>query len=183
MTPPADITLEATGATTSATLGTATVTDNLDTGLTATPDKTGPFTVATHTITWSATDNAGNTGSATQTVTVQDTTAPSITLNGADPLTVTQGTTFVDPGVAASDLVDGNIADAVVITGAVDTATPGSYTLTYTITDNAGNSAQITRTVIVTAQATSTLPGGETAQIDLPVGSVGKQPDISQKMR
>ncbi|MDQ6965948.1 MAG: hypothetical protein Q9M23_03365, partial [Mariprofundaceae bacterium] len=57
---PGDITQEAIGTFTPVTLGVATVMDNVDMGLIATPTPTGPFALGVHTITWSATDAAGN---------------------------------------------------------------------------------------------------------------------------
>lgn len=97
--------------------------------------------------TFTATDAAGNTASSTQTITVTDPTPPSITLNGASAMTVECHTSFTDPGASASD----NCGTATVTTtGSVDANTPGTYTLSYTATDAAGNTAgPITRTVTV----------------------------------
>jgi uncharacterized repeat protein (TIGR01451 family) len=68
-----------------ATLGTATATDNCG-PVTITRTPTGnTFGVGTTTVTWKATDGAGNFSTATQTVTVIDNTAPTITLNGQTP--------------------------------------------------------------------------------------------------
>lgn len=68
-----------------AVLGTATATDNCA-GVTVTRSPSGnTFPVGTTTVTWTATDWAGNTASATQTVTVIDNTPPTITLNGQTP--------------------------------------------------------------------------------------------------
>ncbi len=49
------------------------------------------------------------------------------------------------------------------MSGSVDPATAGSYTLTYSVTDAAGNSATATRTVTVVAASNPviTLPGRE----------------------
>ncbi|MDQ7002934.1 MAG: DUF5011 domain-containing protein, partial [Ghiorsea sp.] len=68
VTAPAAVQAQATGATTPVTLGTSTVTDNVSTGLAATASPVGPFTVGIHTITWTATDAAGNIGTAQQIV-------------------------------------------------------------------------------------------------------------------
>ena len=43
-------------------------------------------TVGSYTVTYSATDAAGNTGTATRTVTVVDTTAPVVTNSGDNPV-------------------------------------------------------------------------------------------------
>lgn len=80
VTPPADIIAEATAIQTPVSMGTATATDDVDGPLVATPDRTGPFAIGIHTITWSADDAAGNRGSSTQTVTIQDTTSPVLTV-------------------------------------------------------------------------------------------------------
>jgi len=65
--------------------GTATATDNCG-SVTITRSPSGTtFAVGTTTITWTATDGAGNTVTATQTITVIDNTPPTITLNGNTP--------------------------------------------------------------------------------------------------
>jgi hypothetical protein len=74
-----------------------------------------------------------------------------ITLVGEATLVLEQGTAFVDPGATASDAADGAVT--VSVTGSVGD-TPGSYTLTYSATDRAGNRASATRTVVVQAVAT-----------------------------
>jgi len=62
---------------------------------------------------------------------------------------VEAGGVFVDPGYLAYDNVDGLITENVVVTGSVDLETIGTYTLTYTITDAAGNVTVVTRVVVV----------------------------------
>lgn len=85
-------------------------------------------------------------------------TPPSITLLGANPMSVTLGTTFVDPGANATDTEDClGVAQAacntklqLTATGVVNTAALGSYTITYTAVDSKGVSATpVTRTVTV----------------------------------
>ena len=89
----------------------------------------------------------------TYTVTVErragaDTTAPVITLNGDDPMTVAYGSVFTDPGATVIDNVDGSWT--VYSEVAVDTSTPGDYILTYNAADLDGNAAdEVTRTVTV----------------------------------
>jgi serralysin len=102
-------------------------------------------TVGSYIITYSATDSAGNVGTATRTVNVVDTTAPVITVTGDDPATVELGGTYTDAGATATDL------DTVTVTSSsdVDTDTVGSYTVTYTATDASGNAATASRTVNV----------------------------------
>jgi len=107
-----------------------------------------PNAPGTYTITYSATAN-GFTSEATRVVTVQDTVAPVITLNGANPMTVGFGTVFTDPGATASDGCAGNLTSSIVVTGSVDTNTVGFYALTYTVSDPSGHSDTKVRTVEV----------------------------------
>ena len=81
-----------------------------------------------------------------------DITPPVITLNGANPLNLTVGDTFIDPGAAAVDNVDGDITASIVATSNVNTAIAGSYTVVYDVSDTAGNSASLTRSVVVSEE-------------------------------
>lgn len=101
-----------------------------------------------YTVTYSATAN-GFTTEATRIVTVQDTQAPVITLNGANPMQVGFGTVFTDPGATASDGCAGNLTASIVVTGSVDTNTVGFYALTYSVSDPSGHSDTKVRTVEV----------------------------------
>jgi uncharacterized repeat protein (TIGR01451 family) len=101
-----------------------------------------------YTITYSASAN-GFTTETTRVVTVQDTVAPVITLNGANPMVVGFGTVFTDPGATASDGCAGNLTSAIVVTGSVDTNTVGFYALTYTVSDPSGHTDTKVRTVEV----------------------------------
>ena len=78
-----------------------------------------------------------------------DTTAPEF--SGIDDITIETGTTFdALEGVTAFDIIDGDIAlTEANVTGTVNTTTPGEYTLTYTVSDNAGNEATATRVITV----------------------------------
>ena len=75
---------------------------------------------------------------------------PVITLIGANPMTVTTGSTFTDPGATASDIEDGDLTSSITTTGHVNTLVAGTYTLTYNVTDSGGLSATpVMRTVNV----------------------------------
>ncbi len=80
-----------------------------------------------------------------------DTTAPVITLLGTTQVTVTQGDTYTEAGATALDNIDGDITANIVTVNPIDTDTVGTYTITYSATDSAGNSATETRTVYVNA--------------------------------
>lgn len=90
---------------------------------------------------------------------VEDTVAPVITLNGAAQMSVIQNQTFTDPGAQATDNVDGNISNQIMVTGSVDTTTLGTYTLRYNVQDAAGNPAtEVVRNVEVVEPGEDTTP-------------------------
>lgn len=102
-----------------------------------------------HQLELQAVDTLGNTASLPLVVNI-DRTAPVISLKGSSSLTLAQGTSFVDPGTEITDKL--GIAGPVIVTGTVDTLTPGTYTLRYNARDLAGNAAlEVVRTVVVTA--------------------------------
>lgn len=76
-----------------------------------------------------------------------DTTAPVVTLNGAEQITISLNTPFVDPGATATDDKDGSVTATADIT--VNKDLVGTYKITYSATDAAGNVGEATRTVIV----------------------------------
>ena len=82
-----------------------------------------------------------------------DLTAPIITLIGDASISIYSGDTYTDPGANAIDDIDGVVSSAIVVGGdTVDTDTPGTYTITYNVSDSAGNAAiEVTREVIVLA--------------------------------
>ncbi len=80
---------------------------------------------------------------------VSDVEPPTITVLGNNPATVDVGTAYSDLGAAVTDNVNGNLG--VTSSGTVDTSVAGEYVITYTATDQAGNIATSTRTIIVSA--------------------------------
>ncbi|KRT57715.1 protein of unknown function (DUF5011) [endosymbiont of Ridgeia piscesae] len=108
-------------------------------------------TAGSYTVTYSVTDAAGNSASASRSVEVVDSSDPVITLEGDNPVAIEAGTPFIDPGASAEDDVDGDITDRILVDGEVDVETAGSYQLTYTVSDSAGNTATVIRTVDVVA--------------------------------
>ena len=150
----------------------ATATDNCSPA--PAPTSTGSVDVntpGTYQVVWTATDAGGNTDSETRTVVVVDTTAPMITLNGASTMTVECHTTFNDPGASAADSCDTSVP--VNVAGSVNADAVGTYTLTYTASDDSGNAAtSLTRTVNVvdTTAPAVTLSGAATMTVILGSG-------------
>ena len=104
-------------------------------------DEVGEFLIS-----YVAVDQADNRSETlTRTVKVVDTIAPDISLVGDKKMYVITGTEFVDPGAITKD----DTAN-ITVEGAVDTATPGEYVLSYTAIDPSSNaSTPVRRTVVV----------------------------------
>jgi hypothetical protein len=136
-----------------------------------------------YSITYTATAN-GLTSTATRTVTVNpDNTAPTITLNGANPMTVECHTSFTDPGAVAHDACAGDFPATP--SGTVNPDVVGSYTITYNASDPSGHAAApVTRTVnvvdttkpVVTAPANVTVntgPGNTSCTVTVSDATLG----------
>ena len=82
-----------------------------------------------------------------RTVHVVDETPPELLLLETKTL-LDAGESWND-SFTAQDNVDGDLTASVQISGRVDTQTAGTYDLTYTVTDNSGNTATAARTVVV----------------------------------
>lgn len=116
-------------------------------------DTSQPGPIDGITITYIAYDSSGN---AADPVTRQvfvlevDVVAPVITLVGDNPFYVEQASSYLEPGATATDTRDGDLSGSITVTGSVNAAVAGTYTLDYDVTDAAGNAAStVTRTVIV----------------------------------
>jgi beta-lactam-binding protein with PASTA domain len=125
-----------------------------------------------YTLTYNVSDTAANAAvEVTRTVTVTDTTAPVITLGGDAAVTVECGDTYTDAGATAADDCEGDLTGAIVVGGAVDTAVPGDYTLTYNVSDTAANAAvEVTRTVTVTDTTAPVITLGGDAAVTVECG-------------
>jgi hypothetical protein len=98
----------------------------------------------TYTVNYFSKDSYGNIGTTTRTVVVRDTIAPVVTLTGSNSITVERGTTYIDPGATS----DGG-ETVTVNTSQLNMSVTGTYTVTYSATDAAGNTGTASRTVIV----------------------------------
>ena len=78
-----------------------------------------------------------------------DTVNPELELFGGASVTREAGQAWAEPGAAGHDARDGNLTASVTVTGTVDMNTTGTYVLTYSVADAAGNTATANRTVTV----------------------------------
>jgi hypothetical protein len=135
---------------TNVTLGTPTTSDNCSVAST-TNDAPTSFPFVHTTVTWTVTDGSGNTATATQVVTVEDNTVPTITA----PAAVTVN---VDAGACSAALTNVTLGTATTAdncsvastTNDAPTSFPlGATTVTWTVTDGSGNTATATQVVTV----------------------------------
>ncbi len=87
-----------------------------------------------------------------ETATLTDSVVPVITLIGDNPQTVILGNAYIELGATASDDFDGEISTLISIDPlSVDASTVGTYSVIYNVSDTAGNTAELTRTINVVA--------------------------------
>jgi hypothetical protein len=130
-----------------------TVTDNyydIDEITITTSGTVDTTTPNSYTLTYTATDGASNSSTATRVVTVVDVTAPVLTLVGGKQ-TIEVGDAYVELGATATDNSDGDITSNIVIdTSNINLSSLGTYVVSYNVSDSEGNSASaITREVEV----------------------------------
>ncbi len=106
-----------------------------------------------------------------------DTTPPVITLNGANPMTVQCPAGFTDPGATALDGCSG--ARPVTVSGSVNVAIPGSYTITYKAGDATGNMATKTRTVNVVDTTAPIIQCPANVVVTLPLNSTATSINVT----
>ena len=177
ITPPGAVTVETTGPRgATAAYGPATVNDATATTVTYSAASGALFPIGVTTVTVTATDAAGNTSAASFTVTVRDTTPPSVTITSpAANQTYDVGQTFTF-SYTAGDVVGvasqrATLDGAAIVNGAtINTAgmTAGTHTLQVVAADAAGNVTIVTRTFTI-RYSTATLQS-IVAGVSLPTG-------------
>jgi choice-of-anchor A domain-containing protein len=135
-------------------------------------------TPATYSLSYSATDSVGNVSAAvTRTVTVADTLAPSLTLNGLANLRLECGTAYADAGATATDQCVGTLTSSIVKTGSVNSQVPATYTLRYNVNDGRGHAApEVSRIVTVADSVSPTLTLNGAASATLQCGATYTDP-------
>lgn len=173
---PDDITEEATSADGAHATFHATARDLVDGDVPTTCDAESgsAFALGTTAVTCQATDEAGNTGSASFTVTVRDTTPPAVTVprDRTAEATGPDGAVVAYDAATARDVVDGDLNP--VCTPASDTQFGlGSTEVTCTATDAAGNKGHASFTVTVQDTTAPTVQVPANLQVGNDVGARG----------
>jgi len=140
-----------------AAFGTASVTDNCSTGLTATftdGAETGTGCARSITRTWTVTDACGNTGTQTQTITfTRDTEAPGITVTANTAVVCNPTAAQIAAAFGTASVADNcSTGLTATFTDGAETGTgcARSITRTWTATDACGNSGTQTQTITFT---------------------------------
>ena len=123
------------------------VTDNQDPSPQVTSDAPAVFPAGSTTVTWTATDASGNSATASQVVTVVDTTPPSITAPAGLTIEYT-GAPATEDMLGAPTVNDAADPAPQVTVAGIPTSFPlGVTSITWTATDKSGNSASAVQTV------------------------------------
>jgi hypothetical protein len=94
-------------------------------------------------------DLAGNYAVITATVKNIDREQPKLILNGEQDISILKGEEYTEPGAIAVDNSDGDLTGSITIEGEVNVSVPGTYILTYSVSDSVGNTASLRRSVSV----------------------------------
>jgi hypothetical protein len=114
--------------------------------------------------------NSVSSGNGNSTTTNAVSTPPVISINGANPATITVGSTYADLGATITGpQADVNLGLTVVVDNAtstdgtvqIDTSKPGTHTILYTVTDPSDLAGSATRTVIVSAPQQTPPPAND----------------------
>lgn len=176
VTVPGDMTVEATGPSGAAVTFTATANDNVDGPLTPSCDVLSGATLplGDTTVTCTATDAAGNTGTASFVVHVVDTTPPTVVAPADVTAEATSpaGADVFYPNAAAHDTVDGTVT-AACAPASLSTFPLGATTVTCTATDSHHNTGSATFhvNVVDTVGPALSLPATITAEATSPAGA------------
>lgn len=100
---------------------------------------------------YAVTDSSGNPAVVERKIPYHDPVPPVIELAGGENLEISTGICHWEPGFTATDNVDGDLTESVTVEGEVDWLTPGTYPVTYAVTDAYQNTTTVTRNVTVTA--------------------------------
>ena len=102
-----------------------------------------------------------------ETVLVVDTTKPTITLKGKN-VTILVNEKYEEPGYEVEDNYDKNLKEKVIVKNELDNQKPGTYKVTYTVSDTSGNSTEVSREVIVKKPNTIVAEPPKEVKVEVP---------------
>ncbi|WP_165829081.1 HYR domain-containing protein, partial [Flavobacterium sp. HTF] len=148
-------------------LGTPTTADNCGVA-SVTNNAPSSYPIGVTTVTWTVTDNSGNTATCSQTVTISDTQKPTITCPANVTKTTDANSCTATGVVLGTPTTADNCGVASVTNNAPSSYPIGVTTVTWTVTDNSGNTATCSQTVTIsdTQKPTITCPANVTKTTD-----------------
>src|SRR5439155_11305721 len=174
---PANTTVECTGDTTPATQGSATGSDTCGNVTISHTDAfaLGCGNTGVITRTWMATDDCGNFATCDQTITVVDTTKPSITCPANTTVECTGDTTPATQGSATGSDTCGDVAISHIDAFAPGCGNTGVITRTWTTTDDCRNVATCVQTITIvdTTKPSLTVPSDKTVECTVDTSPAG----------
>ncbi len=99
--------------------------------------------------TYTVKDSSGNKSEAIRTIEIKDIVPPVIKLKGNEVENMYIGGEYEESGATATDDLDGDLTNKIVVTKNIDTNKIGSYTVLYTVKDSSGNVGETKRRVEV----------------------------------
>ncbi|HXK38110.1 MAG TPA: immunoglobulin-like domain-containing protein, partial [Candidatus Paceibacterota bacterium] len=113
--------------------------------------------------------------------------APVITILGLNPVDLVLGASYVDAGATSTDAEDGDLTSRIIVDDQVNAGVLGTYTVTYSVTDNNGATTTVTRIVNVVAApteytASGTVRVGTAASSSNPVYALGATIELQDGM-
>ncbi len=100
-------------------------------------------------------------------------TAPVIQLIGDEVISLSVNSAFIDPGVIATDVEDGDLTDAVYTNNVqVNTGRPGQYEITYRVTDSGKLVSQPIRRLVIVSQPGEEGPAAQPGQAEMLVPAI-----------
>ena len=155
--------------------------DHLDGDLTAQVQ----VTVSDDAIVYRVSDAHGNVAEVTRQLLYEDVEAPVITLMGDSVVTMTIGSVYDEPGFTAADNRDGDLTTSVEVSGMVQRYLAATYTLTYTVRDDAGNETSVERTVVVepVSRVETVVPEGRIIYLTFDDGPGKRTPELLEILK
>ena len=143
-----------------------TATDKYDGDLTAKVQKVIDKKVCYLTVT----DSSGNKAVKEINLVFDDGVTPTITISGPSTVYFAIGGKYAEPGYSAKDNLDGDITEKVEVSGDIDFEKSGTYYVQYKVTDSSGNTAKLTRKIVVYGgksadSFTDVIPNGKTVYL------------------
>lgn len=94
-------------------------------------------------------DSSNNESTITRNIVKIDDQKPEIVLQGDTTITLYEGSKYNEKGYTVSDNCSNNLNEKVVIDNKINTNKAGTYTISYTVTDESGNTNVVNRTIKV----------------------------------